>query len=179
MDMDKRSRAWIVSTPWVDEDLPTESILPTCDYRTAHLKYSKKNESVSIWLEFDNACRCSTVIQGMMGNLVTKRVTVTDYKKSFLELPCEFELVKTRPIAHGLAGGADISIDSSTTGQLCVNSDITTASGEDDCASDESEQFIHHVRQYYSAKRKLVECDQELGRLSKLLKPTCQSIIDC
>ena len=97
MDIDSRSRTWLVTIPWVDATTPTESVIPNLSFKLAHAKYSRVNDSVSIWFTFVNQVRASTVTQGFdVDHVVIKRVTPSESLQQFQDLPHDWELVKTK-----------------------------------------------------------------------------------
>ena len=96
MELDKRSRTWVTTVSWTDADPPTEACIPSIGYKSAHLKYSASNQSVSVWFTFDNAVRASSITNGMYGDVVIKRVTPAKHLDEFLALQCSYEVVKSK-----------------------------------------------------------------------------------
>lgn len=114
MELDTKSRTWIATFAWPDASPPTETAIPSIGYKSAHLKYSNNNQTVSIWFSFPNQVRASTITNSIYGDVVIKKVNPTTHLNRFLDLPCSFEVRKSatevknaKPDEHGAAGSLE------------------------------------------------------------------------
>ena len=104
MELDIRSRTWIVTIPWTVPMTPTESCIPSIlTFIKAHAKYSKDNGSVSTWLTFRNQTRASTVTNAYSVDVVIKKVTPGLSLTDFIMMSHDWEYTIDRSDSVGVA----------------------------------------------------------------------------
>lgn len=121
MDADARSRFWIVTTRWLQDPEPTEEDIPILGCDRAHIKYSKANQSVSVFYTWNSPKRASSVSRGYDSSLVIKRAKHSD-EEDFKDIPCDKEWVFDR--LHGKVGQNQSSTQSTTASQDDSDSDL-------------------------------------------------------
>ena len=91
MDSNPRARCWVATVPWPDAEFPTATIIPDIGQVKAHAKFSRENDSVSIWFTFANAVRASTVTTAFNTDVVVHSARSADSSSAFESLPFDWE----------------------------------------------------------------------------------------
>lgn len=91
MDSNPRARCWIATVPWPDAEFPTSTVIPDIGQVKAHAKFSRENDSVSIWFTFVNAVRSSTVTTAFNTDVVVRSARSADSSSAFESLPFDWE----------------------------------------------------------------------------------------
>lgn len=151
MELDVKSRCWIVTFAWTDADAPTEAVVPTeLNYTKAQLKHSVPNASCSIWLEFDGQQRCSRIVNAFRDRdaVVVKRTTRYEFD-SWRSVPFTTELEIVRPSGTCINRGK-APVESTPSGPSGTDSVVPTQSD-----SESDVEFTVLLKRRKQLKRKL------------------------
>ncbi len=167
MELDKRSRFFIVTFPWNDAVVPTDAVIPSVGYIQAHAKMLFENQSVSVWFSFKHPQRVSKITAAFdQDRVVIKCANGTSYK-SFQELPFDWESVH-----HG--GTADhVHVGSSPELQY-----VDSCESQDGTGTSSDEEFIRDYRAYARIRKRIRELDGQLGAITNRMKRKAMDIAD-
>lgn len=174
MELDKRSRYWIVTVPWHNAlPDPKQDDIPRIPYIMAHLKHSKENETISIWFSFTNPQRSSTVSTAFDCDKVVLKASRLGQYDEFKHLPCDSDLL-LEDVSHGTKEHDDSNTSKPTSGTQPVHTyrtNNTTVQEEEEGPHELSTDIFSDICEYNRLKRNISSLDEELGRVVKRLKP--------
>ena len=170
MEVNTKARCWVATFQWLDAEPPTDSIIPTLPFRMAHAKFSRVNESVSIWFTFVNQVRASTITNALGYDHIVVRKVIADRELiPFQELPFDWESVRTNhdePVAGSLA--SQHSIAGPSVRQDSIGYDTEDAKSNGSVPS--HAEFICDFQRLERILKRIRELDEESGTIAKRLK---------
>ena len=163
MDIDTRSRIWILTETYTHDHLRDHDI-PKIPCDLIHAKLSKVNQSISVFLKF-STLKAAAWVSNQFGSdqQVIKKSKWEDYK-SFCDIPFDEEVVR-----DGRAECSHHSGDrSKSTGQLCYTDQDGSRGTSSDDELEECMERVQTLRkrvrdmerlreEYRSCKRRVVE----------------------
>jgi hypothetical protein len=167
MELDRRSRCWIVTVPWHDATHPTDEDVPDLDARLIKALYSAKNGSMSVFYLFKNPQRASRLTNTFPQDHVVVKVSKESSYDEFCQLPSDWVMTKEPtavPVAQcdGDDECAKGTTEPRTTGHIRARSD-------DESSDDELQTLIRR-------RRKVKNQLQNVGDLTAQLMLLEQSI---
>lgn len=163
MELDMRSRCWIITYKMpVVTDKPQQLVGDgTSTPKFAHIKVSAENDSVSVWLSYDNAQRASAVTNAFdkYEMVVLKRTTQSAYGY-FKDIPHTVEHIITHPNGNG---------HTNTDNVLDPPQVVVTDEG-----TDSDTEMVQLVKQRTALKRKIKSLSVLQDELIQINKRICE-----
>lgn len=181
MDLDKRSRNWIVTFPWNDGELPDSNVIPSIGQVFSYAMMSRDNGSVSTWFKFDNAQRASTVSSAYDHVHLVLKATNWDEFPAFRALPCDWSSdIKIGDRTH--TSDLDENPNEQRDGTACTHSRPRTTVGSehkhlrDDQSESSDDEFIADYRRLKRLRREILHLQQERSAVVDRIRCTVDTI---
>jgi len=150
MDSNPRARCWIATVPWPDAEFPTSTVIPDIGQVKAHAKFSRENDSVSIWFTFVNAVRSSTVTTAFNTDVVVRSARSADSSSAFESLPFDWE--------WRFLGDTLDTVPCQPT-----KMNVTHVPDSTHAPSSPMSMLVHSAKEISRIRKRINELDEELG----------------
>ncbi len=165
MDLDKRSRCWII-TYYFDKDIK-DNHLPLYTGEFTHAISSRENKTCSVFMKWKTMKTASSITNlfDEYDHVVLKKTQWTSYDE-FKKIPKDSEVIRDHITSNSDQGStisdSDHAGDHETSIDDKNNSSIT----------------IQDIEKFRSIKRKISNLENELGVLCKRFKPFIDTLTD-
>lgn len=174
MELDTRSRFWTVTIPWVSDTVPTAQTTPLFNASLIHGKYSRANESYSIWYTFINPQKASRLAKEFNDPTVVMKKTTRANYETFQDIPFDTEVIQEKTDTT-----IDVSIADGIQESQCNDKYLSRLEYEHPSSDTEGHtsystinmDIVSDINEFYRLKRDIERLDSQLGRVAKRLKP--------
>ena len=175
MELDKRSRVWIITFPW-DGDVLTDSDIPLVPSVLIHSKFSKENESVSVFVKTSTLKTASWITNWFPFPFVVIKRSAWDQYSSFKDIPSDQEIIRDDHVDQDGITERNVVLDAPKEHGFEHSRECSTRTRSSD-SSGEEERF-QDLQELGRIRKRIKRLDTRLGVLAAKHQQYLRDVID-